>query len=807
MIGGTKVRRSSKWPLFVGLAIACAFAVALGWFLQQRALTSGTTAAEDKVTAFVKQTVGPAVSGADLSKPLASSVRQRLDQKIDKGVLASGPIVRVRVFSINGQLLYSTDAADRLGSAAFGYPDALRGAAGGALTSLVDDDSVTVKGGVQSIRLLRTYAPLKGAKDHTIAVVAVDQRYAPLEQAAGSPWHTVQMGFAILAVLFLGLALYGILRRSSAKRSASRSGFGTAKKRAANEPAETKRALEAAEKSAEREGQIREALEDQLEQLRAKLSEQDEATAAATRELTEQLAAATRRAEQAEAGGPGPSVTERDAAAAQVHDAVERLTQMEARALSAEAKLSKLEGQMHEMETAAAQAPPPQELPEDLAAMVSELSEARRSATEQQRRALEQEQRALEASERANVAQHRAEDLAREAEQMSARLAELEQAAVDATRTAAENAQRADATEALRGELEAKLVQVGARGQELETRAAELERRAAEAETSGDVVRSELAELGAERDALRGRAAAVEMELADAARRLESATSRAEEAERRAQEAQRQAAEALEASSRAGSEAQAMAIAAQGDTAAQLEAARAEVSMSEAARAAAETRAEEAERRLHQIEADGPPAHAQLAQVQAELQQAQAELQQAQMIAQQAVAQAEAAAQAQIQSVGSPEAHPAAPDGSLVADLERELAESHAQLEQMEFRLQRAYADAEEARARMQAGAPQPADDTSGSEMQQVRMDLAHAMDRAQAAEERAAKLEADLLAAQHGVRDLPEAELGPGGDDNGASQNGDGDGDVDADGKSLRYRLARTAARKKLSGDLPTLS
>ncbi len=796
MIGGTKVRRSSKWPLFVGLAIACAFAVALSWFLQQRALTSATAAEDGKVTAFVKQTVGPAVSGADLTKSLSPGVRQRLDQKLDKGVLASGPIVRVRVFSINGQLLYSTDAADKLGSAAFGYPDALRGAAGGALTSLVDDDSVTVKGGVQSLRLLRTYAPLKGAKDHTIAVVAVDQRYAPLEQAARSPWHTVQMGSAVLAVLFLGLALYGVLRRSSAKRSASRSGFGTAKKRAANEPAETKRALEAAEKTAEREGQIREALEDQLEQLRAKLSEQDEATAAATRELTEQLAAATRRAEQAEAGAPGPSAHERDAAAAQVHEAVERLTQMEARALSAEAKLSKLEGQMHEMETAAAQAPPAQELPEDLAAMVAELSEARRSATEQQRRALEQEQRALEASERANVAQHRAEDLARESEQMSARLAELEQAAVDATRTAAENAQRADATEALRGELEAKLAQVGARGQELETRAAELERRASEAETSGDVVRSELAELGAERDALRTRAAAVEMELADAARRLESATSRAQEAERRGQEAERQATEALDASSRAGSEAQAMAIAAQGDTAAQLEAARADVSMSEAARVAAETRAEEAERRLQQIEADGQQAYVQLAQVQAELQQAQ-------MIAQQAVAQAEAAAQTQ--PVGSPEAHLAAPDGSLVADLERELVESHAQLEQMEFRLQRAYADAEEARARAQLEAPEPADDTSGSEMQQVRMDLAHAMDRAQAAEERAAKLEADLLAAQHGVRDLVDPELGHDGDDNGASENGGGD--VDADGKSLRYRLARTAARKKLSGDLPTLS
>jgi phage shock protein A len=155
------------------------------------------------------------------------------------------------------------------------------------------------------------------------------------------------------------------------------------------------------------------------------------------------------------------------------------------------------------------------------------------------------------------------------------------------------------------------------------------------------------------------------------------------------------------------------------------------------------------------------------------------------------------------------------PDASLVADLERELAESHAQLEQMEFRLQRAYADAEEARARLQAEPAQafvaasPTDDGSDLEVQQVRMELANAIDRARSAEERAAKLEADLLAMQHGVRELADADVVNDDDEGGADHNGDGDvdGDVDADGKSLRYRLARTAARKKLSGDLPTLS
>ena len=156
---------------------------------------------------------------------------------------------------------------------------------------------------------------------------------------------------------------------------------------------------------------------------------------------------------------------------------------------------------------------------------------------------------------------------------------------------------------------------------------------------------------------------------------------------------------------------------------------------------------------------------------------------------------------------------PAMPDASLLADLERELAESHAQLEQMEFRLQRAYADAEEARARLQVEPPQASEDPaagagSGAEVQEVRQELARAIDRAQSAEERAAKLEADLLAMQHGVHAIADDAVGDG-DDDATTGNGDGgvDGDVDADGKSLRYRLARTAARKKLSGDIPTLS
>ena len=121
------------------------------------------------------------------------------------------------------------------------------------------------------------------------------------------------------------------------------------------------------------------------------------------------------------------------------------------------------------------------------------------------------------------------------------------------------------------------------------------------------------------------------------------------------------------------------------------------------------------------------------------------------------------------------------------------------------------------------------------SELLDVRQQLGNAIERARAAEERSAKLEADLLAERQGIRDLEETpaidDAAVGSDDvepnpfpwlNG---NGNGNGDASGNGeqpgesaepsvgdpadeqsqgdRSLRYRLAQSAARKKGLSDL----
>jgi hypothetical protein len=116
------------------------------------------------------------------------------------------------------------------------------------------------------------------------------------------------------------------------------------------------------------------------------------------------------------------------------------------------------------------------------------------------------------------------------------------------------------------------------------------------------------------------------------------------------------------------------------------------------------------------------------------------------------------------------------------------------------------------------------------SELHGVRQELGHAIERARVAEERAAKSEADLLAERQGIRELQEApvlEERTGEPDEGEQQNpfpwlnGNGNGGPPADGaeasadddqagdeapqgdRSLRYRLAQSAARKKGLSDL----
>jgi hypothetical protein len=173
-----------------------------------------------------------------------------------------------------------------------------------------------------------------------------------------------------------------------------------------------------------------------------------------------------------------------------------------------------------------------------------------------------------------------------------------------------------------------------------------------------------------------------------------------------------------------------------------------------------------------------------------------------------------------------------APDAR-TEELEQQLDATRMELEQMDQRLRNAYAEVAQARSLQREPDPAaaPREDPHAHEL---RQELGRAIERAQVAEERAAKLEADLLAERHGIRSLDEGaepdaraeqhepELDPAldpelepefepipafrsmvpspSDGNGTSET---NGDAQEGDKSLRFRLAQSAARKKGLGDL----
>src|SRR5439155_7072525 len=315
MIIGTDDRRGIKWPLFAVLVVMCGLFVAGASFMQRSALTSKVKSQESKASAIVRQIVAPAAATANLTKPLPSGTAAKLRNQLQNGPLAGDVIVRVRIFSQDGRLLFSSDAGDDPGTKP-GDADAIRSAAGGAATGVVGIDRVSIGTRPTSIELLHTYVRLQGARGKPSGAVSVDQRYAPIEAASQKPWHTAELGLGAAAVVFLLITLLLLSRRLSIHRARARahsrpaSPPGTSTRLTADEGSPkadpkrwrfrrdkeatadgrpSKEEVERAEKEAQREIQVREALETQLEQLRTRIREQEDQAGRHVLELTQQL--------------------------------------------------------------------------------------------------------------------------------------------------------------------------------------------------------------------------------------------------------------------------------------------------------------------------------------------------------------------------------------------------------------------------------------------------------------------------------------------------------------------------------------
>ena len=428
-----------------------------------------------------RNTLGP----GDVATPLEGSRRESLFAEVQAYVLTDTTVARVRLWSPDGTLLFSTDRADNPGNTS--KDPSIASAAGGSVQSRLAEEALspppTVQGRRRLAPLFQTFAPLRvRGSANVVGAVEVEQPAAELENRADDPWWLVQAGASGATVLLALLALLAVARGM-------------------RRPARPKRDLAKDDRPSRRKrrdagwGEGEADLRERLEQATARAKEAE----AAAQSFAASLQQVSNRLEAVE----GQSADER---VAELKESLRR-SEAERAMLRAgrpetlvEAEVRELRGQLRESQALAKAAEALVAGGGDLSAVQEQLSTAARQVDGALERAKIAEGRADAAEDRARAtgdlataAEHRIDLLEMKLQEITAGLGTPDSAGPEQNelqRQLAEARQRADEMERRAAEVESRLAVAGSLDgpaeellQSLEERVVAAEERAVEAES------------------------------------------------------------------------------------------------------------------------------------------------------------------------------------------------------------------------------------------------------------------------------------------------------------------------------------
>ena len=167
-------------------------------------LADEQAAAQTRAVGFVDEVLDPRLDESDLAAPFTGQQAASLETALEGSVLADERVSRVRLWSTDGTLLFSTDRSDDPGSNAGLNDEVLRQASRDGVLTRAD---ISDTGGADDPErsLLRTYAPLG---DDVVA--EIDQTDEGTLAASRTAWRGYQLlaGILILVLLLMtGLSL------------------------------------------------------------------------------------------------------------------------------------------------------------------------------------------------------------------------------------------------------------------------------------------------------------------------------------------------------------------------------------------------------------------------------------------------------------------------------------------------------------------------------------------------------------------------------------------------------------------------
>jgi len=537
------------WILVV---LALAGVMALSFVFAYSSVGDQQRAAQARAVADTTKKPLSDLTATQVSKPIQEDSYRALLKDVKDHVMKDDRVLRVRIFNLNGTLVFSTDAGDKVGVAKIGTLQFQTGSSGG-VASIITEPEAAVPSGLagSSERLYVTFAALRlQSQPKAAAVVEVDQRYAAIKAAAYQLWRLIQLGIGVLILVALIMLVASVLAWRAARRFrvepqvGAQAAAGFAQGGSTRAQKELEKRLEAVEETlrtaeqraaaSEREKrQIAERLvsaHEQLELMTAAAKSPkppkggDEAMArrlAALEAERDRMAAdVTRLGRELEERGSAPAGEGGGAPSSADENVQGRVAELEAALADANAKAASLESAARQFE-------------EEREVTSAELDRAKEEIAAQKGRKSSKSKDAGSLTE-ATAQLAKAEDKARQAEELTRQAEDLTRQAEDKAREADEKAEQA---------LE-RAGQAEEQAKQSEEQVRQAQERASESDQRADRATEQLVQANARIDQLEAGSVEVEHRAVAAEQRvgqLEAVTKQAEERMTQLEGGQRQA--------------------------------------------------------------------------------------------------------------------------------------------------------------------------------------------------------------------------------------------------------------------------
>jgi hypothetical protein len=224
---GAKTTGGARRVLIVLVVLAGAV-LALSIVQRDRALQDQYEQAQDRAELYAATVIRSALAPRDVGS-LSDAAYSALQADVQGSVLTEPAVARVRLWTPEGALFFSTDTAERRGGTS--EDEAIGSAARGVVLSRLAVEPLTPPAtegsGRPTTPLFQTFAPLV-VRDSTTAVgaVEVEQLAAVLEDRADDPWWLVQSVAAGVTVALAVIALFAVARGMRRPATAPASGSG-----------------------------------------------------------------------------------------------------------------------------------------------------------------------------------------------------------------------------------------------------------------------------------------------------------------------------------------------------------------------------------------------------------------------------------------------------------------------------------------------------------------------------------------------------------------------------------------------------